>query len=67
MVFTQCSILNRNGPGADENRSTVDRKRTERIRLRLDREHPFKGFGSDLHYLDEELHQFDFLLTSFTV
>ena len=42
MVFTQCSILNRDhGPDVEENRSPFVRKRTERIELHLGREHQF--------------------------
>ena len=40
MVFTQCSILNRDSPDVDENRSQFVKQRTERIE-----------FITDLHYL----------------
>ena len=42
MVFTQCSILNRDSHDVDENR---------RSRHLLGRELPFWGFSTDLHYL----------------
>ena len=45
MVFAQCSILNRDGPDLDENRSAFIRKRTERIEFHLGREHPFWGLA----------------------
>ena len=51
MVFTRCSILNRERPDVEENRSPFDRQRTERIELQLSREHPFWGFSTDLYYL----------------
>ena len=51
MVFTQCSILNRDSPDVDENRSPFVRQGTERIELHLCREHPFWGFSTDRHYL----------------
>ena len=44
MVFTQRSILNRESPDVEENRS-------ERIEFHLAREHPFWGFSTDLNYL----------------
>ena len=43
MVFTQCSKFNRLRPDVDENGSPFNRSRTERIGLRLGREHPFWG------------------------
>ena len=52
MVFTQCSILNRDSPEVDESRRPFVRQRTERIELHLGREHSFWGFSTDLHYLD---------------
>ena len=51
MVVTQCSILNRDSPDVDENRSPFVRQRTERIELHSGREHPLGGFSTDLHYL----------------
>ena len=42
MVFTQRSILNRESPDLEENRS-------ERIELHLAREHPFWGLTTDLN------------------
>ena len=51
MVFTQCSILNRESPDVEENKSPFVRQRTERIELHLGREHPFWEFSTDLHYL----------------
>ena len=51
MVFTQCSILNRDNPEVDVNRSPFVRQRTERIEIHSRREHPFGGFSTDLHYL----------------
>ena len=51
MIFTQCSILNRDSSEVDESRSSYFfRERTERIELRLGREYPFWGFSTDLHY-----------------
>ena len=50
MVFTQCSILNRDVLDVEEIRSPFVRERTERIDLHLGREHPFWGFSTDLHY-----------------
>ena len=44
MVFTQCSIPNRDSPDIDENKSAFVRKRTERIEFVF-------GFGAELHYL----------------
>ena len=44
MVFTQCSILNRDSPDVDEKRSPFVRQRTERIELHLGREHPFLAY-----------------------
>ena len=42
MVFTQCSIVNRDSPDVDENRSLFSvTQRTERIGLHLSRERPF--------------------------
>ena len=43
MVFTQCSILNRDSLDVDDNRSLFVRQRTERIELHLRREHPCWG------------------------
>ena len=43
MMFTQCSILDRDSPDVDENRSQFVRQRTERIELHLGREHPVLG------------------------
>ena len=40
MVFIQCSILNRDSPDVDENKSPFGWQRTERIE-----------FSTDLHYL----------------
>ena len=51
MVFTQCSILNRDSPDLDNNRSPFVRQRTEIVELHLGREHPFWGCSTDLHYL----------------
>ena len=51
MVFTQCSILNRESPDVDENRNPFVRQRIERIELHLGRGHQFLGFSIDLHYL----------------
>ena len=41
MVFTQCSILNRDSPDVEENRSAFVWHRAERMELYLGREHPF--------------------------
>ena len=52
MVFTQCSILNRDSPDKpEENRGLFVRQRTERLELHLGRERPFWGLSTDLHYL----------------
>ena len=48
MVFTQCSILNRDSHDVAENRSPFVRQKTERIELDLGRERPFWGFSTDL-------------------
>ena len=40
MVFTQCSILNRDSPDVEENRNPFVRQRIERIELHLGRKHP---------------------------
>ena len=53
IVFTQFSILNRDSPDVDENKSPFVRKRTERMEFHLDRKHPFWGFRTDLHYLGQ--------------
>ena len=43
MMFTQCSILNRDN--SDEDKNKVEKE------LHLDSEHPFWVFSTDLHYL----------------
>ena len=50
-MFTQPNFLNRDSPDVDGNRSPFVRQRTERIELHLGREHLFRGFSTDLHYL----------------
>ena len=45
MMFTQCSILNRDGADLDKT------KEENWIELHLGSEHPFWGFSTDLHYL----------------
>ena len=45
MMFTQRSILNRDGTDLDKN------KAENCIELHLGSEHPFWGFSTDLHYL----------------
>ena len=47
MVFTQCSILNRESPDVEKNKSPFQFGRE----LHLGREHPFWEFSADLHYL----------------
>ena len=45
MMFTQRSILNRDGPYLDKN------KAENCIDLHSGSEHPFRRFSTDLHYL----------------
>ena len=51
MIFTQCSILNRDSPNVEKNRSPFVWQKTERIELHLGRQHPFWEVSVDLHYL----------------